>query len=435
MKRSQLLNIFFIIFIVLMGFGLIMPLMPFYVAKYGGSQFLVGLLIASYAMAQFIGAPLFGRLSDDRGRRPLLAASMAGTAFGFLLLALAEPLGRGLASLFSAGTASETLQNSTILWVMFFSRFVTGLSGGIITVAQAYIADITDEQTRTQGMGIIGAAFGLGFILGPVLGGVLSQWGFAVPAYAAAGLALLSLVTILSLLPESLTEERRAELAQQPKRPLISLPDLVRKMGAPRLGPLLVIRLVVSIASALFFALFTLWAMDRLGLDARNTAYLMAYAGFLSVVAQIGLIGPLTRRFDQFRLIVWSSGIFAAAMLAWALTPTVWLLVVVMIPHAFATGVLNTVINSATTWAVAPHEMGDALGASSSLESLSRVIAPTVGGWLLGVAGTWAPGVLGAIIMAGLTPFAWQKLIVNPPPPLEVPVLLEQEVVETPVSI
>lgn len=418
MQRSQLLIIFFIVFIILVGFGLIMPLMPFYIARYGGSAFLVGLLVATYALAQFIGAPVTGRLSDRLGRRPVLAASMAVTALGFLLLALAEPLGKALASVLSGGSASIQAQNVATLGVMFLSRLVTGLAGGSITVAQAYIADITDEQNRTKGMGLIGAAFGLGFVVGPLLGGVLSQWGYAAPAYAAAGLSLLSLVGILFLLPESLSAARKAELANQPKQSLISLPGIFRKLGQPRLGPLLIVRLFVSLAGALFMALFTLWAMQRLGLDSHVTSYLMAYIGVLGVITQIGLIPRLTVRFTSAWLMVVSIAVLAVTLLAWAFTPNIAVLLIVMIPHGIATGVLNTVINSATSWSVPPQEMGDALGTSTSLESLARIIAPTLGGWLLGAVGAWAPGALGAVLMAGLAPYAWQRLVVHPDPPL-----------------
>ena len=428
MQRSQLFNIFLVVFIVMLGFGLIMPLMPFFAAKYGASSSVVGLLVAAYAAAQFVGAPILGRMSDRMGRRPLLVVSMAGTAFGFALLGLAEPLGKALASLFAADP-TPALQNGVILGMMFLSRIICGLFGGMITVAQAYIADVTDARTRTQGMGMIGAAFGLGFVVGPVLGGVLSQWGFAVPSFAAAGMALLNLGTILFMLPESLTEARKAELARQKgpgKQPLIDLPAMMGKLGKPRLGPLLTVRLFVSLAMSLFMALFTLWAKDRLGLSAQVTSYVMAYNGLLSIVAQMGLIGPLTKRFPNAQLIFWGVVILSAAMLGWAFTASTPVLLVVMVPMAFATGVLNTVIGAATSWSVRPEEMGDALGTSSAFESLSRVIAPSVGGWLLGAAGTWAPGALGGVLLAGLAVFAYRRLIVNPDPPLPAPALLGQ---------
>jgi len=220
------------------------------------------------------------------------------------------------------------------------------------------------------------------------------------------------------LLPESLTPARRAELAKQPKKALIDLAGIVRKMAAPRLGPLMTIRLFSSIAGALFMTLFTLWSKDRLGLNAQSTSYLMAYQGLLSIIVQIGLIGPLTKRFSDPQLITAALPMQAVALLAWAFTPSVPVLLVVLIPLSLTTGVLNTVINSAVSWAVPPQEMGDALGTAGALESLSRVIAPTVGGWLLGALGAWAPGVLAAGILGGLAAFAWRRLIARPDAPL-----------------
>jgi DHA1 family tetracycline resistance protein-like MFS transporter len=411
MRSAQFLSIFLVVFIVMLGFGLIMPLMPYYAAEYGGSALVVGLLVASYAAAQFVGAPLLGRLSDRLGRRPILAFSMIGTSIGFLLLALADPIGRALVSWLAPNTAAaqlQALQNSVILGVMFFSRALSGLTGGLITVASAYMADITDEKSRSMGMGYMGAAFGVGFILGPVIGGILSHFGYAVPAFAAAGLAALSLVTILILLPESLGTERKAELARQKKEPLISFSAILQKIGAPRVGPLMIVRTLVSLAGALFMSLFTLWTKSQLGLDAQATSYLLAYTGVLSIIVQILLIATL-----------------ATAMLGWALSPNVPVLVVVLIPHSFATAVLNTVINSAITWAVEPQEVGSALGTAGALESLSRVIAPTVGGWMLGAVGMWAPGVTGAVLMAGLAFYAWQRLIARPDPTLAIAGLAE----------
>jgi MFS transporter, DHA1 family, tetracycline resistance protein len=419
---GSLLNIFLVVFIDLLGFGLILPLRPFYAGQYGASDFVVGLLAASYALAQFIGAPLLGRLSDRYGRRPVLMISIAGTALGFLILGLADPIGRWLAGLPLANASGDqlaALTSATILAVMFLSRLLSGLTGGNITVAQAYISDVTDEKSRAKGLGLIGAAFGLGFIIGPAMGGLLSQFGYAVPAFAAAGLATINLVGIFLTLPESLTAEIRAKLAGT-KRALISLTAMWQALSTPRVGPLLQIRMFYALAGALLQTMFTLWAKEQLNLDARATSLLLAYLGVLSVVVQGGLIGPLTRRFSEARLIFWSTLVFAITMLAWAFTPSVPVLLVVLIPMAFSSGVLNTVINAAITQVVSREEVGGALGTSASLESLSRIIAPVVGGWLLGSVGPWAPGILAAGIMAWVVTYAWRRLIVRPDPALAI---------------
>lgn len=417
MRRSSLLNIFLVVFIDLLGFGLILPLLPYFAGQYGASQFLIGLLVASYAAAQFIGAPLMGRLSDRFGRRPILILSIAGTALGFLMLGLAEPLGKAFSSFVLDNPTPDqltALQNGAILGVMFIARMLSGLTGGNITVAQAYIADVTDARNRAKGLGLIGAAFGLGFILGPAIGGVLSRWGYAVPAFAAAGLATLNLLGVIAVLPESLTAERKAELAKQERRALISVTAMLEELNKPLIGPLMTIRLFYALAAALFQTMFTLWAKDRLNLNAQTTSYLLAYVGLLSVIVQGGLIGQLTKRFSESKLIAWGVVVQGVSLLAWAFTPSVPVLLVVLVPLAFSTGVLNTVINSAITRSVPPQEVGGALGTAGAFESLSRVISPSLGGWLLGAIGAWAPGVLGAAIMVGVAVLAWLRLIVHP---------------------
>ncbi|MGD9049565.1 MAG: MFS transporter, partial [Anaerolineae bacterium] len=167
MERRRLITLFVIVFIDLLGFGLILPLLPYYADRYGATPFVVGLLTASYAAAQLVGAPVLGRLSDRHGRRPVLLISIFGTAVSLLVLGLAEPLGIWLAGLLLPSSLSgqelATATNIIILAILFTSRILDGITGGNISVAQAYITDITDEENRARGLGLIGAAFGLGF--------------------------------------------------------------------------------------------------------------------------------------------------------------------------------------------------------------------------------------------------------------------------------
>lgn len=393
---KKILPIFVIVLIDLLGLTIIIPLLPLYAAAYGATAFQIGLLGATYPIFQFIGAPILGRLSDRYGRRPVLLVSQVGTLVGFLILGFAPSL----------------------LWI-FIARAIDGLSGGNIATAQAVVTDSTNEKTRTQGLGLIGAAFGLGFILGPVAGGALSAFGYDVPSFAAAGLALLNLLAVIFFLPESLTKERREELLTE-RRSLISLGAMWEALNKPRVGPLLNIRLFYALAAAIFQTIFTQWAMVRLGLTSQSTGWLLGYVGLLSIIVQGGLIGPLTKRFREYQLIFWSTAIMAVSLLAWGLTPNLPVLLVVMIPIAFATGVLNTVINSAITRAVQPQEIGGALGIAGSLESLSRIVSPLLGSALLGAVGAWAPGLAASLIMGGVVFYAWQHLIVRPDAPLAV---------------
>lgn len=375
-RNRQLSSIFLIVFIDLLGFSLILPLLPYYAETFGASPFMTGLLVAVYAAAQLIGAPLLGRLSDRIGRRPVLLVSIAGNLFGFVILALANNLE-----------------------MLFLARILAGLTGGNISVAQAYISDVTDESNRAKGLGLIGAAFGLGFIIGPAIGGILSQWGFAVPALLAAGLSLVNWLLVWRWLPESLTPQKRAELSIQ-ARPSFSFRLLLRTLRLPVVGPLLHVRFFYGLAFTLLTTIFPLFAQMRFNLDSASTGYVLAYVGLLSTITQGFLIGRLTKRFTETNLIFWSTLILTLAMLGWAFAPDIPTLLVVMAPVSMAGGVLNTVINSALSKSVTPSEVGGTLGLSSSLEALTRVISPSVGGLMLERLGTAAPGLFSAAILA-----------------------------------
>jgi DHA1 family tetracycline resistance protein-like MFS transporter len=261
----------------------------------------------------------------------------------------------------------------------------------------------------------------LGFIIGPATGGALSAGGrYAVPAFFAAGLAVLNWIAVFLWLHESLTKEIKAKIAKMPARSILSIRELLRAMQRPRFGPLLTVRLFYGLAFATFTGVFALYAQYRLELDSTHTGYILAYVGLLSVLVQGVAIGRLSKRFPEKRLILGAVAVLAVSLLAWAFSPNVPILLVILIPTSFSSGVLNTVINSAISKSVHPEEVGGALGVAASLESLSRVIGPLAGGLVLDYLGVWAPGVLGAVIMAGVTAFVWRRLIANPDPPLAV---------------
>ncbi|MGB8644304.1 MAG: MFS transporter [Anaerolineae bacterium] len=413
MTRNSLATIFVIVFVDLLGFSLILPLLPYYAEQYGANPTIVGLLVASYALMQLIGAPVLGRLSDRHGRRPILLLSVCGTFIGFLLLAFAQPIGGALGSVLGMTGAANLL----ILSVLFISRMLDGITGGNLSVAQAYISDVTDEKNRSKAFGLIGAAFGLGFIIGPAVGGILSQWGYAVPALAAASLSFLNLIAIFFWLPESLTPDKRAAMAGR-ARPAFSLSALARALNRPRVGPLLHIRFFFALAFSMFQSIFALYAQYKLGLNVQETAYILTYVGVLSVIVQGFAIGWLAKRFDDKLLIVVSLVIMTLSLVGWALAPNLWILLVIMAPLSFAGGTLNTVINSALSKSVYPEEIGGALGLSASLESFTRVVSPSAGGLLLQMVGAWAPGLVSALLVAWATSFAYRRLIVRPDPPL-----------------
>ena len=413
MKNKPLIPIFIVVFVDLLGFSLILPLLPFYAESYGASATLVGFLVASYAAASLFGAPLLGRLSDKFGRRPVLLISVIGTMLGFLMLGFAAPIGKAIAAWFSLPSP-----NIAILGVLFFSRILDGVTGGNISVAQAYISDVTDKKNRAKGMGLIGAAFGLGFIIGPAAGGFLSNWGYSVPAFAAAGLAFLNIISIYFWLPESLTQKRQ-DAAKETKQPGFTLEALLKALKRPIVGPLLIVRFFFGMAFATFQTIFALYAQYKLDLTPQTVGYVLAYVGVLSILVQGIGIGLLTKRYTENQLIITGLWLMTLGLVGWAFTPNLGVLLIVMLPLALAGGVLNTVINSSISKAVEVDEIGGMLGISASLESATRVLSPTIGGYLLQQFGAWAPGIFSALIMSYALWLAYQRIIKVASPALD----------------
>ncbi|HSM23543.1 MAG TPA: MFS transporter [Anaerolineaceae bacterium] len=386
--KKRLFSIFLIVFIDLLGFSVILPLLPFYAETFGANATTVGFLVAIYAAGQMFSAPILGRLSDRYGRRPFLIISIFGGAISFFMLGFAN--------------------NLTML---FLARLTAGLTAGNISVAQAYITDITDDKSRARGLGLIGAAFGLGFIIGPAMGGILSQWGYSVPAFLAAGIATLNLVVVFLWLPESLTVERKNEILLQ-KKPPISIKSVIATLKKPIVGPLLNTRIFYGFAFALFQSVFALYGQYRFGLNAQNIGYILTYVGIISVVTQGFLVGKISDRFPDHKIILISTTIIAFSFLAWAFAPNRIFLLFILLPIAMNAGILNTIINSALTKAVPPIEFGGILGLSASLESATRVIAPSLGGFLLERFGTSAPGLLAGIILLWLSTYVFRLIFI-----------------------
>lgn len=389
MNNKRLFSIILVVFIDLLGFSLILPLLPYYAETFKANQTVTGILIASYAVMQLIGAPILGRLSDRFGRRPVLLLSVFGTFLGFLLLGFANAL-----------------------WMLFASRILDGLTGGNLSVAQAYISDVTDEKSRSKGLGMIGAAFGLGFIIGPVTGGLLSQWGYAVPAFAAAAISFINLILIYAWLPESLTEEKRSQMTE--KRPAVTFNALLVAFQRPFTGSILITRFFFGLAFAIFQTIFSLYALAKFNLTARDTGFVLTYVGVLSVIVQGFLVGRLTSRFREDILITASVVLMGISLLGWALAPSLVWLYIIMTPTALSGGLLNTLLSSTLTKAVAPQEIGGILGLSAAVESSTRIIAPLLGGVLLQQVGTWAPGLFGAVIMVGVSIYVFITIYNHP---------------------
>lgn len=389
-----------IVFIDMLGFAMIVPLIPFYAERFGASASVVGLLVASYAMAQLVGAPVLGAWSDRVGRKPVLMASLVGTSLGFLLFGLAGSL-----------------------WLLFLARSLDGLTGGNVSVAQAYIADVSAPEKRARNFGFVGAAFGIGFIVGPALGGFLSRWGLSTPAFFAAGLAAVNALAVLFVLPESLPGRGRgtpvhprvdpeSDLAHAPTSatPSAGTRGWGHLRAGKRAGGLLWTRFWYMLAFVTYALIFALWAQYHLGVDAETAGYLLAYVGVLILIVQGGLVGWVSKRFREGPVILGCIALLAVSLAAWSQVDTIPALLAVQVPLSLAAGLFGATMNSALSQAVPPQEVGAVLGIGTSLESITRALSPTLGGILLDRAGHWAPGAFGATVLVLLLPFAARAL-------------------------
>lgn len=394
MRDRRLLIIFGVVLVDMLSFSIVLPLLPYLAGELGARESQIGLLTAMYPLAQVFAAPVLGRMSDRFGRKPVLVVSILGTALGFVVLATARALP-----------------------VLFVSRFIDGITGGNISVAQAYIADVTDERSRGSALGLIGAAFGLGFILGPVTGGLLSGLGYAAPAWVGAGLALLNAAAVLAFVPESLTAEDKARLLARPRRRVLDPRALAESLSHKRVGPLLLVRTATGISFSVFETSFALWAIAALGLTARENGLVLGYVGVLSVIVQLAVIKRLTARFSDDGILLATLGIAGVALAAWGFMPNVPALLLLMPALSVGLAVTNTVITSALTKAVHRDEVGGILGLQTSIGSLTRIPAPIIGGALIDYATVWSPGLLAGAVTCLMVPYAYATLCWRPGAP------------------
>ena len=372
MKKSPLVILFVTVFIDLIGFGIVLPLLPFYAEHFGANALLVGLLSTSFSLMQFLFAPVWGRLSDRLGRRPVILAGLLGSSLSYLTFALAQSLP-----------------------ILFLSRILAGIAGANISTAQAYIADSTPPEQRAKGMGLIGAAYGLGFTVGPAIGGLLSQYGYAAPGFFASALALANFGAAWWLLPES----RNRSCQPQAERGL-NWQRLRMGLQHPELGVFLILFFISTFAFANLEATFALMTARKFGFDARANGYLFAYIGVLITIVQGGLTGRLARQFGERRLI--SVGlfcmIFGLGLLPYSpgLKSLLLVLVVLIVGH----GATNPSISSLISQAASTEDQGGILGVAQSLASLARILGPVWGGFTFDAFGFQYPYLTGSLFMA-----------------------------------
>jgi DHA1 family tetracycline resistance protein-like MFS transporter len=389
-QKKAILILFLIVFIDLVGFGIIIPLLPFYAERFDASPAMVGIVMATYSLAQLIAAPFWGQISDRTGRRPVFMISLVGVVASYVWLGFAESLVTIIAA-----------------------RTLGGFMAGNITAAFAYIADVTPPEDRAKGMGIIGAAFGLGFIAGPAIGGTLAgsdpaTADFQTPSFAAAGLSLLALVMTILYLKESLSAESRAKAAA--KKSKFPLAQLAQYFRAPTIGLLIFLSFLATFVFASMESTFAMWSERTHGWGPAQNGYLFAFVGILIACIQGGLIGPLTRRYGEARMVVLGAIALTAGLGLVPLSHQLTVLFGAMAILAIGYSIMTPTLNSLISLQAPAEEQGAIMGATRSAMTLARVLGPVLAGLIFWAIGKDWPYWVGALIMAYVAILAWRTV-------------------------
>jgi len=375
MSKKALFTLFLVIFIDLAGFGIIIPILPYYAQNYGAKGFEIGLLMSIYSFMQFLIAPLWGKLSDRVGRRPVLLVSILGTCLSLIVLGLAQSL----------------------TW-LFIARFLAGICGANISTAYAYVSDVTTEKNRAKGMGIIGAAFGLGFMFGPAIGGLLSQYSYQAPMFFGAALAAVNFIFAwFSLKEPKISEEIRATHRHQPR----SFKVFQKVLGQSS-QTLLAIGLffLVVIAVTQMEVLFAIFMKAEYGFNAKKAGMALAGLGLIMVLIQGGAIGRLTKKFGEKKLIFFGTAIGCIGLSIFAATNSVWVAMISLCFMTIGHSFLHPCLSSLASLSAPKQFRGTTMGVFHSAGSLARVVGPPTAGALYDHINHGAPFYSGALILA-----------------------------------
>jgi MFS family permease len=375
--------LFLIVFIDLVGFGVVIPLLPYYALHFHASPVELTAMMATFSFAQFFASPFWGRLSDKVGRKPVLLVSLSAYVLSYLWLGFANAL-----------------------WMLFAARLLAGAGAGNISSAQAYITDTTTEANRAKGMGMIGAAFGLGFTLGPALGGLLAgsdpdAAALSRPAFAAAGFSFIALVIAAVRLKESLPPELR-RAARAPGRIALAKEAFAR----PGLRHLILLFFLTTTAFAGLEATFALWATSRFGWGPMQIGWIFFFVGLVLAAVQGGLIGRLTKRFGEARLATYGAVLLTIGLISLPFSSGLVTVLAVMGLLALGLGCLNPTLTSLVSQEAGAAERGGILGVNQSGQSLARILGPLIAGAVYAAAGRNAPYYIGAIMMAAVVAMA-----------------------------
>lgn len=369
--KLPLLLIFFTVFIDLIGFGIVIPLLPAFAEEYGAQGMMVGLVVMSYSLMQFVFTPVWGRLSDRIGRRPIILLSLVASCLGYIIWGFAGSL-----------------------WMLFLSRLVAGFGNANLAVAQAYIADVTTPENRAKGMGIVGAAFGLGFVLGPFIGGLCAGYGHHLAGFVASGFSALDLLLTFFLLPEPQTRTQAAHERFNPHLDFYWSTLTDKKYRLP-----LALFFISTFAFANMETTLVLLTEHQYSFTSAQNGLMFAYIGLIMVIMQGGMIGRLSKQFSEKHLIVTGSLLVALGLLATPLTNSVPVLLVALLFLAVGSGI-NTPSNQSILSKLAPSsDMGGVMGVGQSLSTLGRIVGPLAGGAAFQYVGMSCPYLIGGAAM------------------------------------
>ena len=384
-KRYPLFLIFITVFVDLLSYGIIIPLLPFYVQSQDGGAAVVGSLGSLYAVMQLFSGPALGALSDRGGRRPVLLGCLLGTSIAYLILGLAGSL-----------------------QMIFLAIMLDGITGGNLTTAYAYIADSTSEKERSRGMGLVGAAFGLGIMVGPALGGLLSRYGLAVPAFVASGIALANVIFGWLFLPESLPPERRT--TQTAWRTLNSISQLASLFGLGTLRLLLATIFTLNLAFSGLQTNFPLYSQTRFGWNATQNGIFFAYVGVCAVLVQGVLFRLLQPQLGEKRLALGGLALMATGLAGMAAARQAWLMVPLVGMVALGSGLSIPALTGLTSSRVEAGAQGRLMGGMQSLLSLTMILGPSLAGVSFQFIGTAAPYWIGSLLSMAALGLAYAAL-------------------------
>jgi MFS transporter, DHA1 family, tetracycline resistance protein len=439
---NRVLPIFVLVFVDVLGLTVIIPLLHLYATTFGATPLEIGLVAAAFPLAQLIGVPVMGALSDRYGRKPLLLISQIMTCASFIMLGLANSL-----------------------LIVILSRVIDGIFGANLATAQAALSDVTDDSTRTQGLGLTGAAFGLGFVFGPLIAAISLEFtdSLAIPAFIAAAYSFCSILLTLFVFKETLPADRRGGDAPGGRTGITPL-MVFRMLRRPQINVLLVLMFAQQFIFFGFESLLGLFTLSRLGLLGQGNALIFLFVGVILVVVQVRYIGRWSRRFGERKLVLGALALLAAGLSLTALTPeqphvfyfrqrvindiqaarpsgteaiigdiavelpdeanrgvggVLWMLVAI-VPVAVGSGLIRPAINSLLTRQVSSREFGSVLGVSAAFVSAANAVAPLLGGLIFQQYGSTAPFLLGGVMMAVLLLLSMLALR-DPLPPAAAP--------------